>query len=106
MKPKSTKGAGTIHVTLPSVGRQLKRAFVLALGWALIALGFAGLVLPVLQGVLLLLVGLYVLSRESEYAHRLLERLRAAHPHLDGALQTWKRRLKLHQDTDRQDEAE
>lgn len=60
----------------------MRRILVLALGWALILLGVAGLFLPLLQGVALIVVGLYVLSRESKTARRLLERLRERHPEL------------------------
>ena len=60
----------------------MRRALVLALGWALVLLGIAGLFLPLLQGVALILVGLYVLSRESETARRLLDRIRERHPGL------------------------
>jgi len=46
------------------------------------------------QGVLLLLVGLYVLSRESTSARRLIYRLRASHPHLGAKLQVWRRQYR------------
>jgi uncharacterized membrane protein YbaN (DUF454 family) len=60
----------------------MRRFLVLALGWALVLLGIAGLFLPLLQGVALILVGLYVLSRESKTARRLLDRVRERHPAL------------------------
>lgn len=75
-------------------GKQIRRIVVLILGWALIALGIVGLFLPVLQGVLFLFLGLYVLSRESTTAHRWMERLRARHPELDQSLQRWKTRFR------------
>ena len=53
----------------------LKRIALLTLGWTLIVLGVAGLFLPFLQGILFILAGLWVLSRESEWAHRLFVRL-------------------------------
>ena len=37
---------------------------VLLLGWSFVALGVIGLFVPVLQGVLFLLIGLFVLSSE------------------------------------------
>ena len=49
-------------------------------GWAFIVLGIAGLFLPVLQGILLLMIGLIILSSEYAWAHNLLEKLRASFP--------------------------
>lgn len=69
--------------------RQVKRIVVLVVGWMLMALGIVGLFLPVLQGVLFILLGLYVLSRESETAHRWLQRGRKRYPHLDAKLGEW-----------------
>ena len=66
---------------------------MLILGWVLIAFGIVGLFLPVLQGVLFLLLGLYVLSRESKTARRLVERLRERHPDVDKTLHRWKDRF-------------
>ena len=52
-----------------------------------------GLALPFLQGVLLILLGLYVLSRESAWARRRLHDLRARHPRVDATLRRWRSRL-------------
>jgi uncharacterized membrane protein YbaN (DUF454 family) len=59
----------------------------------MILLGILGLFLPVLQGVLFILVGLYILSRESRTAHELLVKLRVRYPKLDGELRKAKARL-------------
>ncbi|MBD3855240.1 MAG: DUF454 family protein [Acidobacteria bacterium] len=69
--------------------RQIKRIAVLVIGWLLIAFGVVGLFLPILQGVLFILLGLLVLSRESETAHRWLQRGRQRYPHLDSKLKEW-----------------
>ena len=69
--------------------KHIRRVAVLILGWALIAFGIVGLFLPVLQGVLFILLGLYVLSRESETAHSWLQRGRKRYPHLDAKLSQW-----------------
>ncbi len=74
--------------------RELRRIALLVLGWALLLLGVAGLFLPVLQGVLFILLGLYVLSRESEVAHRLFERLRARYPQVDRRVQAIRDRFR------------
>ena len=81
------------------VRKHIRRITVLVLGWTLIGIGIVGLFLPVLQGVLLILLGLYVLSRESDTARRWLHRLRDRHPTMDGKLKRWgigwRRRFRL-----------
>jgi uncharacterized membrane protein YbaN (DUF454 family) len=59
---------------------RLKRIAVYTVGWGFIVLGILGLVLPILQGVIFLLIGLYILSSISPWAARLLERLRRRFP--------------------------
>jgi uncharacterized membrane protein YbaN (DUF454 family) len=59
-----------------------KAILILALGWGFIVLGILGLFLPVLQGILFLLLGLYLLSRKSPRAKRLYNRLRNKYPRL------------------------
>lgn len=58
-------------------------------GWVFLVLGFLGLFLPVLQGVLFLLVGVYLLSRESSWARWLRQKFRRRYPtlgrHMDEA---------------------
>jgi uncharacterized membrane protein YbaN (DUF454 family) len=73
----------------------------------LIAFGIVGLFLPVLQGVLFILLGLYVLSRESETAHHWLQRGRKRYPHVDAKLKQlglwWRRRFGRQQQEDPSD---
>jgi uncharacterized protein len=64
------------------VKAQLKRFALLVLGWAFILLGIVGLFLPILQGVLFLLIGLFILSSEYAWAHHLLHKLRNRFPEL------------------------
>ena len=71
--------------------QHVKRVVVLAIGWTLIAFGVVGLFLPVLQGVLFLLLGLWVLSTESQTAHRWLQQARQRHPKADARLKRWGR---------------
>ena len=61
---------------------KVKAFLILALGWGFIVLGILGLFLPVLQGILFLLLGLYLLSRKSPRAKRLYIRLRNKYPGL------------------------
>ena len=67
----------------------VKRAAVLVLGWAFVLLGIVGLFLPILQGVLFILIGLFILSSEYIWAHHLLHKIRERFPraaaHLDRA---------------------
>jgi len=62
--------------------RTLKRWLLLAVGWAFIILGVAGLFLPFLQGILMLLIGLSILSTEYAWAHNLQQKLGARFPGL------------------------
>ncbi|HJQ68502.1 MAG TPA: PGPGW domain-containing protein [Blastocatellia bacterium] len=59
---------------------RIKRLVIWCLGWLFIFLGILGLFLPVLQGILFLLIGLYLLSSTSPWAERLLNRLRERFP--------------------------
>lgn len=77
-----------------------KQIAVLLVGWGFILLGIAGLFLPVLQGILFLLIGLFILSSEYVWAHKLLGKMKARFPsaarHVDKAAvraEEWKRRI-------------
>jgi uncharacterized membrane protein YbaN (DUF454 family) len=63
-----------------------KRIAAIAVGWLLVVLGVAGLFLPFLQGILFLLIGLVILSKEYRWARKLLTRLRSRFPRLDASL--------------------
>lgn len=78
-----------------------KHVIKLVLGWALVVLGIAGLVLPILQGFLFLAIGLGILARESPWVCRHVQRLRHRFPNaaakLDAAeegTKGWLRRLR------------
>ena len=75
------------------MARQLQRVAVLVLGWTLIGFGVIGLFLPVLQGILFLALGLYVLSRESRWARRHFDRLKARFPGLEEKIHALRDRL-------------
>jgi uncharacterized membrane protein YbaN (DUF454 family) len=57
-----------------------KRILVLIAGWSFIALGIVGLILPFLQGVLFILVGLVILSSQYAWARLLLAKVRRRFP--------------------------
>lgn len=76
---------------------------VFVLGWTFLVLGVAGLFLPFLQGVLFILVGLFLLSREVAWARRLRARvlnwfpqakpkIRRAEAYARATLARWRRR--------------
>jgi uncharacterized membrane protein YbaN (DUF454 family) len=62
------------------MARSLKRYVILGLGWFFVVLGILGIFLPILQGILFLLIGFILLSRESEWAQRQLDNLRTRYP--------------------------
>ena len=57
--------------------RVLWRILRLTAGWSLIVVGVIGLFLPILQGFLFIFSGLAILSTESPWARRLLDKLKA-----------------------------
>jgi uncharacterized membrane protein YbaN (DUF454 family) len=56
------------------------RAIKIAVGLGFLVLGFIGLFLPILQGVLFMLLGLAILGTESPRVRRLLEKIKKKHP--------------------------
>lgn len=56
---------------------RIKKILRLTLGWLLLFLGIVGLFLPFLQGILFILGGLAILSREYTWARRCLVWCRA-----------------------------
>lgn len=62
---------------------RFKRLSLQFAGWGFIFLGILGIFLPILQGILFLLVGLYLLSNTSPWAARMLERLRGRFPKIN-----------------------
>ncbi len=74
--------------------RHVKRALVLVVGWAFILLGIAGLFLPILQGILFLLIGLFILSSEYVWAHQLLQKIRTRFPKIAGKVDGYHNRFR------------
>jgi uncharacterized protein len=79
---------------------RIKRVAVLIVGWAFLVLGFVGLFLPFLQGILFLLIGLIILSSEYVWAHHLLNKVRQRFPKIahiadeaSAKAQAWMRRI-------------
>lgn len=57
-------------------------------GYTFLILGLLGLVLPVLQGVLFLIIGLILLGRSTKWANALLGWLKSRHPKLESVIGT------------------
>jgi uncharacterized membrane protein YbaN (DUF454 family) len=77
------------------MGPRTKRIIKLIAGWVFIVLGFVGLFLPVLQGILFLLIGLLLISNEYAWARRLMERFKMRYPQFDRTLQKCREKYKL-----------
>lgn len=60
---------------------------MLCLGYGFLVLGLLGLVLPILQGVLFLVIGLLILARHAPWARRILDELRRRYPRLDSVIE-------------------
>ena len=78
---ESTEGRNHLtSVPAPKKTHPILRFAKIVFGLALVGLGFVGLFLPILQGILLMLVGLALLGTESRRARRLIEELKRRHP--------------------------
>ena len=84
-------GEATIHI--PDLPLSL-RILLLVAGWLVIVLGLAGLLLPGLQGVLLLILGGAILSVASDTVHRWLENLLQHRPRMRGRLNRFRNKLR------------
>lgn len=63
-----------------------KRLLILATGWLCILLGILGIFLPVLQGILFLAIGSYLLSLESPWVRNKMLTLQRRYPKLGATL--------------------
>lgn len=70
------------------------RVLLFLLGWLLVLLGIAGLILPGIQGILTLLIGAAVLSLVSELAYALLRRSLSPWPWTWKRVATWRRKIR------------
>ncbi|MEI8174556.1 MAG: hypothetical protein WCG28_01245 [bacterium] len=72
--------------------RQAKKIFILATGITFIILGLIGLVLPVLQGVLFLIIGFILISFYFPKVRLLIKKHVDKYPHLSpviNKIETW-----------------
>jgi uncharacterized membrane protein YbaN (DUF454 family) len=68
----------------------MKRIAILVVGWICVGLGIVGLFLPLLQGLLLVGFGLWLLSKESRTIRELTNRLKKRYPKQHQRLLAWK----------------
>jgi len=64
----------------------MKAILMQGVGYGFVLLGIAGLVLPFLQGILFILIGLAILSRHARWAEQLVARLKRRYPRLERAI--------------------
>ena len=69
------------------------RIVLLCLSWICLILGLAGLLLPGLQGFLLLFVGMALMSVASDTVHRWMERALHRSPRLQERLQRFREKI-------------
>ncbi len=74
--------------------QQLKRIAILLAGWFFVGLGLLGLFLPFLQGVLFIMVGLFILSTHSVTVKRWLKHLERRHPQYHERMVRWRERIR------------
>jgi hypothetical protein len=84
---------------------KIRRSALFALGWVLVLGGFVGLFLPVVPGAVLILAGVAVLSPESRWLRRVLEKCRMRVPALKHpfvcfgtSVGMWRNRLRSNRD--------
>lgn len=71
----------------------MQRYLRIALGGMLLLLGVAGLVLPILQGFLLIAAGIMLLARDVPLFARIASQIRERFPRTSHAAETAKRRI-------------
>jgi len=72
--------------------RPFRRIAVIVLGWVLILLGLAGLVLPVVPGAVLIVVGALMVNPKWAWLRRMLEKCRVRFPVLFKRFRAWSER--------------
>jgi hypothetical protein len=89
-KANSEEDLEEIHIPSLPFGT---RIVVLVLSWLCLILGLAGLLLPGLQGFLLLFLGMALMSVASDTVHRWMERALHRHPGLQKRLQRFREKI-------------
>lgn len=74
--------------------RHIKRVAFDTFGWFFIVIGFVGLFLPILQGILFLIIGFYLLSLHSLWAHQKLHAFKLKHPRIGEKIDYFDRKIR------------
>jgi len=74
--------------------KKIKRIALDIIGWTFILFGILGIFLPFLQGILFTVIGIYILSLHSKFAHRELHKLKAKYPKIGGRIDSFDHRLR------------
>lgn len=64
--------------------QRAKRIAIDTLGWVCILIGILGVFLPFLQGILLIILGVYLLSLHAVWASRVFEKFKIKYPKWGG----------------------
>ena len=64
----------------------MSRMAIMFLGYGCLFLGVIGMVVPLLQGALLIVVGLILLSRTANWAQSLIDRLKDKYPKISASI--------------------
>ena len=91
--PDATTPEGPRRRHRPRVSRRMRAVFFVT-GWLLVAVGVAGLVLPGIQGVVTIVVGLALLSVVSRSAHGGIRRALARWPGLRRRVERFRWKLR------------
>lgn len=68
------------------MAEKIKKGVFIIVGWGLVVAGIIGIFLPIVQGLLLIALGIFFLSRGSETVRDFVEEIRKKFPALDRIL--------------------
>jgi hypothetical protein len=72
----------------------IKRILIDTLGWTFIVFGIVGIFLPILQGMVFLMMGLYLLSLHSHIAYGYLRKFNGWYPKIGARVDRFDTRLR------------
>ncbi len=74
--------------------KHIKRATIDIIGWIFVVIGIVGIFLPFLQGILFVIVGFYLLSLHSKWAHSQLEKITKRFPKAGSRIHSFDHRVR------------
>ena len=72
--------------------QKVKHFFKIILGWFFIVLGIIGCFLPILQGILFMLIGLFLLAHEYTWAGKVFDKIKERFPGAYAKFQGWQKK--------------